>query len=323
MSDLPKRPEQAGMRDEEHDGGRHEKSIEPCNFRSAGQLSNESARVLTSMYEILARNVMNTLDVYLGVALEVRLFSIRQLSMDEYKARVALSNYVLPCSLAPSVSSMLLEIEGPLLFTMIDLLLGGGGAQLEHEREITEIDEEVMQGIAGLLAQQAERVFEPIGIVVKPGSCMKPTLAHKLFPPMEKVLFVQFEMGLAGVTGALSLVFPASLGSHQVRHAKTDPTTSPGVVRLFPKLSLEQRMLECRFRVGGTLPEVLVPVRSLAALRVGEVFLLPASIQAAGRFTLEEREIFEALPVRSGRLKAVELLAAVPDKLQQEEVGAP
>ena len=43
-----------------------EKHVEPCNFRSAGQLSNESARVLTSMYEILARNVMNSLDVYLG-----------------------------------------------------------------------------------------------------------------------------------------------------------------------------------------------------------------------------------------------------------------
>ena len=297
-----------------------EKHIEPCNFRSAGQLSNESARVLTSMYEILARNVMNSLDVYLGAALEVRLSSIRQISMDEYKARVSPSQYVLPCALAPSASSMLLEIEGPLLFTMIDLLLGGAGAQLGHMREITEIDEEVMQGVASLIAAQAERVFEPIGIAVKPGSCLKPALAHKLFPPMEKVLFVQFELGLAGVTGGISLVFPASLGSHLVRNSKADPSTRRSVVRLFPKLSLEQRMLECKFRVGGCLPEARVPVRSLAALRVGDVFLLPAAIKAAGRFTLEDREIFEALPVRSGNLKAVELLAAVPDQSQQEEV---
>jgi flagellar motor switch protein FliM len=296
-----------------------EKQVEPCNFRSAGQLSNESARVLTSMYEILARNVMNSLDVYLGVALEVRLSSIRQLSMDEYKARISASSYVLPCALTPSVSSMLLEIEGNLLFTMIDLLLGGGGAQLDHSRDITEIDEEVMQGVATLLAQQAERVFEPIGIAVKPGSCTKPSMAHKLFPPMEKVLAVQFELGLAGVTGALSMIFPASLGSHLVRNSKADPSTSRGTLRYFPRLSLEQRMLECKFRVGGSLPEVRVPVRSLAALCVGEVFLLPASVKTPGRFTLEDREIFEALPVRSGNRKAVELLAAASAKPHQEE----
>jgi flagellar motor switch protein FliM len=296
--------------------------VEPCNFRSAGQLSNESARVLTSMYEIMARNVMNSLDVYLGVALEARLCSIRQLSMDEYKGRVSASSYVLPCALAPSVSSMLLEIEGTLLFTMIDLLLGGGGAQLEHARDITEIDEEVMQGVAALLAQQAERVFEPIGIAVKPGSCTKPAMAHKLFPPMEKVLAVEFEMGLAGVTGALSLVFPASLGSHLVRNSKADPSAGRGALRMFPKLSLEQRMLECSFTVGGSLPEVRVPVRSLAALSVGEIFLLPASVKTAGRFTLEDREIFEALPVRSGDMKAVELLGPTSTRKEQEEETA-
>lgn len=302
----------------EHGGG--ERSVEPCNFRSAGQLSNESARVLTSLYETLARNVMNSLDVYLGAALDVKLTAVQQLSMDEYRARLPHSSYVLPCALAPFSSTMLLEIEGPLLFTMIDLLLGGGGAQLEGLRELTEIDEEVMQGVAALLAQQVERIWQPIGITVKPGNCTKPSLAHKLFPPMEKVLMVQFELGLAGVSGVLDIVFPASLGGHLVRNIKIDPSSSRGVVRHFPRLSLEQRMLDCKFTVGGSLPEVRVPVRSLAGLAIGDVFLLPTSVDASGRLTLEERAFFEAVPVRSGKLKAVQLLTAVstPQRPQDE-----
>jgi flagellar motor switch protein FliM len=311
MSAIPSRPPLPAQR-----GAKH---IEPCNFRSAGQLSNESARVLTSMYETMARNLMNSLDVYLGVALEVRLISIRQLSMDEYKARIAASNYVLQCALAPSVSTMLLEIEGTLLFTMIDLLLGGSGAQLVHTREITEIDEEVMEGVSALVGQQAERIFQPIGIEVKPGGCIKPITAHKLFPPMEKVLDVHFELGMAGVTGSLCLVFPGSLGSHLVRNSKADPQAGRGALRYFPKLSLEQRMLECKFTVGGNLPPARVSVRSLAALAAGEVFLLPASVQTAGRLTLEGREIFEALPVRRGTLKGVELLTPVSLQTPPEE----
>ena len=296
-----------------------ERSVERCNFRSAGQLSNESARVLTSLYETLARNVMNTLDVYLGASLDLKLRSLHQLSMDEYRARVSHASYLLPCELSPSSSTMLLEMEDSLQFTMVDLLLGGGGAQIQGARELTEIDEEVMQGVGALIAQQVERIWRPIGIAVKPGSCTKPSLAHKLFPPMEKVLVVEFELGLAGVSGALSIVFPASLGGHLVRNIKADVSSSRGAVRYFPRLSLEERILDCKFATGGSLPAVRVPVRSLTALAVGDVFLLPASVESPARLTLEGRDFFEAAPVRSGNLKAVQLLAASSSNLRPKD----
>ena len=134
-------------------------------------------------------------------------------------------------------------------------------------------------------------------------------------------MVVQFEVGLAGVSGTIGIVFPAALGGHLVRNIKTDPSSQRGIVRYFPRLSLEQRMLDCRFTVAGSLPEVRVPVRSLSALCVGEVFLLPASVEAPGRLTLEDRNFFEAAPVRSGNLKAVQLLSALAmPPLPQEDI---
>lgn len=296
-----------------------EKHVEPCNFRSAGRLSNENARVLTSLFETLARNVMNTLDVYLGAALEVKLASLQQLSMDEYRAQAQHTGYLVPCTLAPATSALLLQIDSGLLYTMVDLLLGGMGAQLEGPREMTEIDEEIMLGVIALLAQQVERLWQPVGVSVKPGAPLKSTMAHKLFPPMEKVMLVRFEMGVAGISGAIGLVFPASLGGHLVRNMKMDAAAAPGSVRYFPRLSLEQRILECRFALEGCLPEVGVPVRSLSTLAVGDIFLLPASVDAPGRLTLEGHTLFEASPVRSGQFKAVQLHA--PLSMPQHRKG--
>ncbi len=289
-----------------------ERSIQPCNFRSAGRLSNESARALKTLHESLARNLMNTLDVYLGTALEVRMSSLEQLTMEDYRAALAPSGYVLPCTLAPASHTLLLEMNSQLLYTVIDLLLGGLGTTVDDSRELTEIDEEILQGVVGVIAQQIERAWQPIGVSVTPGSTVKPSMVHKLFPPTEKVLLVKFDIGLAGVAGLLQIAFPASVGGHLVRNIKADPASARGPVRYFPRLPLEERILECHFTLAGGLPEVRVPVRELAALAVGTVFRLGAPVDSAGRLRLEGREFFEAVPVRSGKSKAVELIAPLP-----------
>ncbi len=296
-----------------------QRSIQPCNFRSAGRLSNESARTLKTLHEALARNLMNTLDVYLGTALDIKLHSLEQLSMDDYRATLQTSGYVLPCALAPASHTLLIEINAALLYAMIDLLLGGTGGALEDAREFTEIDEEIAQGVAALVAQQVERAWQPIGVSVAPGAAVRPAMVHKLFPPTEKVLIVRFDVALAGIAGSLHIAFPASVGGHLVRNIKADPAAARGPIRFFPRLPLEERILDCRFTLSGGLPEVRVPVRELAALAVGAVFRLGAPVEATGRLALEGKQFFEAVPVRSGKNKAVELIAALPQATWAED----
>ena len=299
--------------------GERQRTVLPCNFRSAGRLSNESARALKTLHEALARNLMNTLDVYLGTALEVKLASLEQLSMDDYRATLLASGYVLPCALAPASHTLLLEMDPALLYTIIDLLLGGAGTSIAEARELTEIDEAIVQGVTGLIAQQVERAWQLIGVSVTPGTTIRPSMVHKLFPPTEKVLLVRFQVGLAGVNGSLHIAFPASVGGLLVRNSKAEPASDRGPVRFFPRLPLEQRILECKFTLAGGLPRVRVPVRELAALAVGSVFRLGAPVDAAGRLLLENKEFFEAVPVRSGKHKAVELIAPIPVMSGREE----
>ena len=283
--------------------------MQPCNFRSAGRLSHESARALRTLHESLARNLMNTLDVYLGTALEVKLTTLEQLTMDDYRAALQPDAYVVPCALSPTSHTMLLEMDPHLLFTMIDLLLGGTGTTVVDARELTEIDEEIVQGVVLLIAQQVERAWQPIGITVTSGTAMRPSMVHKLFPPTEKVLLVSFEIGLAGATGILHIAFPASIGGHLVRNIKADPTSVHGPVRYFPRLPLAERILECKFTLSGGLLAMRVPVREFASLAVGSVFRLGAPVESAGRLLLENKDFFDAVPVRSGKNKAVELIA--------------
>jgi flagellar motor switch protein FliM len=283
-------------------------TVLPCNFRSAGRLSNESARTLTTLHEFMARNLMNSLDMYLGAALDVRLVNLEQITMEDLRARLVSSGYTLPCAARPSSNTVLIELDNPLLFTMVDLLLGGSGAKLESIRELTEIDEEIMEGVGSLIAQQIERVWQPVGVSLTPGKCVKPNVAHRIFSSTEKILRMQFDVNVAGMTGSLNISFQASLASNLVRSIRADNLHGKAGAGYQSLPSLEKRMLDCKFGVSGDLPNLRVSVRDLAQIGVGSILALMAPVDAPGKLALEGKQYFQAIPVRQGNSKAMQLL---------------
>lgn len=294
-------------------------NVLPCNFRSAGRLSNESARTLTSLHELVARYVSNSLDVYLGTGLEVRLSSVQQLTMDEFKHACVSGGYMLPCSTRSSANTVLLEVDHRLMFTLIDLLLGGTGEKVEVVREVTEIDEDIMEGVGTLIAAEIERVWQPAGYALTPGKCIKPNYAHRLFPQTEKVLRITFDVNVANMAGTLAISFPASLGGSLVRSTRADYAGSKGVASFDPLPDLRRRMLDCKFSLSGELTSLRVPVRNMAAIEVGSVLLLSASITDPAKITLEGKDFFDGLPVRQGSNKAMQLTRRVPSRLQRAD----
>ena len=281
-------------------------TVLPCNFRSAGRLSNESARSLTSVHEVVARYLTNSLDVYLGTGLEVRLSSLEQLAMEEFKTKCMAGGYMLPCTTRSASSTVLIEMDSPLMFTVIDLLLGGTGEMVEIVREMTEIDEDIMEGVGSLIAAEIERAWA-VGYALSPGKCVKPNFAHRIFPQTEKVLRIKFDVNVANMSGALYIAFPASLAGSLVRSTRSDhPGGSNGSsFEVLPSLS--KRMLDCKFALSGELLNLKLSVRDLAAIEEGSVLLLSAPVSSPATLTLEGKAYFRALPVRQGSNKAMQL----------------
>src|ERR1700688_3687287 len=75
------------------------RNIHSCNFRYAGRLSNENARALTTLHEKFALNVTNSLEVYLGTAIRLKMLSLEQLTLQDYTSGLVSNTYLLPCAL--------------------------------------------------------------------------------------------------------------------------------------------------------------------------------------------------------------------------------
>lgn len=283
------------------------RSIHACNFRSAGRLSNESARSLTAIHETFARQLASALDVYLGTGLEVKLEALDQLPLAEHIASIPSLSYIVPFSLSTMPGAVIVECDLDLVFPIVELLLGGKGASVSTPRELSEIEEEIMQDVTAVMARQAEHAWRIPKLALLPSRRIKSSLLHQYCPPNEKVTSVKFQVEIAGTKGTFQLVFPTSFLNVLLKQIKSEEPQRKGGFRYLPIPSISERVLDCDVLVEAGLPHMKVSVRDLIGLQPGCLLKLRAPVRTPGMLTVERLEIFEAQPVRNGSKKAAQL----------------
>ena len=284
-----------------------QRTVYSCNFRSAGRLSNENARSLTSIHETFARHLASALDAYLGTGLEVKLSALDQLPIKDHIATISPLAYIAPFSLSTMPSTMIVECDIDFIFPMVDLLLGGIGLPGSGPRELSEIEEEIMQDVTALMVRQAESAWHLPAMSLTGGRRIKSSLLHQYCPPNEKVTCAKFEVDISGAIGSFHLVFPTSFVNVLIQQIKLDQPQKAGSVRFFPSAPIRERILDCDIEVAAEIQGLKVAVRDLVALQPGSVLKLRAPVRTPGMLTAGGHGFFEAMPVRNGAQKAAQL----------------
>ncbi|HVU46816.1 MAG TPA: FliM/FliN family flagellar motor switch protein [Terracidiphilus sp.] len=289
------------------DGSEKQRTVVNCNFRSAGRLSNENARTLTSIHETYARHLASALDAFLGTGVEIKLTGLEQRPIKEHIAGIPALSYIVPFSLSTIPGATIVECDINMIFPIVDLLLGGTGTAGNGPRELSEIEEEIMHDVVLLLVRQAENAWRLPDMPLAPNRRVKSSVLHQYCPPNEKVTSVKFEIDVAGTVGSFQLVFPAAFLNVLIQQVKLDQPQKKSSVRFFPRPSIRERILDCDVEVAAELPELRVAVRDLLALVPGSVLKLRAPIRTPGMLTAGGHGVFEATPVRNGTQKAAQL----------------
>jgi len=289
--------------------GQRERTLNRCNFRASGLLSNESTRQLRSMHESFARTLSHSLDLFLGSPVEVKLARIDQVGAREFSAAAASGSYLVPFSILPLQERVMAKFENGLLFPLLDLLLGGPGEPIEQIRELTEIDEELFRSVTELIAAQLERAWKISTVSVCPLASVKPALMGQLFAMEERVVTLQFEIRLATAVSAFALALPMSFSSSLVRsHGDAGLRNE---ARANARLRFRERILLCDMPLSVDLADLAIPLGDVIGLEAGSVLNLRTPVQTPIVLRVGGHPIFEVTPVRRGEYKAAHLNCAL------------
>ena len=279
------------------------RSVHRCDFRLAGQLTNEDARAITAIQETLASNLAAALDASFGSAFSVRFDALNQLSVKDHVAEIPAHCYIVPSA----SQEFLIEFDLDLVFPLIELLLGGAGGGKSADREPSEIEEGIMQDVVSLIMRQTEATWSIPGLAAQLGPRIKPASILESLRPTEKLAVLRFEIKFANSSGSFRLVLSTPFADLLLRRLKADQVQKKSGMFTFPVPPLRERILDCDFEVTAELTDVRVPVKDLVSLEPGSVLKLRSSIRTPAMLTIGERALFEAVPVRSGQQRAAQL----------------
>ncbi len=122
------------------------RKINGYDFRRADRISQDQMRSLHLLHDYFARNFASSLSAYLRAFVDVTLVRVEQISYSDFLKTLpdpTLFNSVL---MRPLDSNIALELNPSLVFPMIDILLGGPGTPCAVDRNLTEIEMNIIEG---------------------------------------------------------------------------------------------------------------------------------------------------------------------------------
>ncbi|HUB17766.1 MAG TPA: hypothetical protein VL990_03970 [Acidobacteriaceae bacterium] len=279
----------------------------PWSFSRSGQISNEQLRAISMINDIFARNLTHHLGAWFRSRVQVSLVSAEQIPFSEFLVRIPELAYVASVRLDPLRAISVLEMDLTTAPAMIDLLLGGEGKASEP-RELTDIEEAILSGVAEAICRELTTAWQPVGLSFSFEKRQMQTQTPRLIPVSEKTLCLSFELRLAETSGLLNLAFPAVASNTILRRLGGERGRQH---RHSEETRRRLRELTGRCRTAATLyfPAVRVPASALGELRQGTVVRLglPAS-RTSAEFRAGGVALFNAAPVSQGEQRAAQLL---------------
>jgi flagellar motor switch protein FliM len=190
---------------------------------------------------------------------------------------------------------------------MIDLLLGGEGKGMETTRQITDIEEQILDSVARIICREVGVAWQALSLAVNFEERLDTASAGKLMAPGEKVLCLSFEVTMPDVRGGLNIAVPAAVSNALLRKISADwshrrPRGADSRQRIM------RRLLDCTFKAELGATGVRVPVSALSSLAPGLILPLARSASEPASLLVAGREMFRAVPARIAKTRAVRVL---------------
>jgi flagellar motor switch protein FliM len=287
--------------------------VQTCDLRKLGTLNAEQVRVATTLHETFARRLGNSLGAYLRVGFEMNLVSVEQILYSEFLTRLPDLTYLASLRVTPIDATATLQADLSLVFPIVDLVLGGSGEDPIQPRELTEIEEQIFETVARLLARDLQTTWAPVlDISIEFDQRQQHAQIQGLMLPVEKVLSLTFEIRLPDARGTLNLAFPAVVANALMRKLSEQWSRLERVPSRETQEQLRGRLLDGRFTVDLSLPPSPLSIREIVALEPGKVLVLPKRVHDPARLNVAGKSMFLAYPIRHDAERGARVERRIP-----------
>ena len=289
---------------------------EAYDFRRPDRIAKNQLRAIHQLHENFARSLASSLSAYLRAYAAVNLVSVEQLSFTQFTQRLPAPTTLISLGMKPFDGNALLEINPSLVFPVLEMLLGGTGkVSTKISREITEIEQSILDGLLRIILHDLRSAW--LGVTNIEFSIesheTEPQLLQ-ILAPNEAVVAISIEVRIGDTAGMMNIGIPSIIVKmlrqkfEQQWIIRRTQATEEDHARMLRLIRPAVIHLDARLQ-GPTLG-----VDALLDLKEGDILAFDYPVGRAVDVMLNGKLKYQGEVVASGRKRAVEIkqLAAAP-----------
>ena len=283
-------------------------------MRNAGRRVTR-AMIIEHVWNLSFDSATNLVDVYvayLRVVFEAALVSAEHLTYREYLQRLPEVTYMCSCKLAPMDVTALLQLDLAIAFPLIDLLLGGEGKGTLEPREVTEIEEQILESVMQIICRELGSAWQALGLEFRFDRRQQPANALRLMSPDDKTLTLSFSITMPESRGTLQLAIPATVSTALLRKMSADWAYRKPRGPAESKEQVKARILNCPFEIELGVMGLRVPAKELVGLRPGKLLVFARPLERPATLLVGEQPLFQAFMMRHERKRVAKLIGPYP-----------
>jgi flagellar motor switch protein FliM len=187
------------------------KKAQVYDFRRPDRIAKDQLRAIHILHENFARSLASSLSAYLRAYVAVNLVSVEQLSFIEFTQCLPSPTSLIALGMKPFDGTAVLEINPSLVFPILEMLLGGSGkVATKIVREVTEIEQSILEGLIRIILQDLRGAWH--GVATMEFSIE----AHETEPqllqflaPNEAVVAISIEVKIGDAAGMMNIGIPS------------------------------------------------------------------------------------------------------------------
>jgi flagellar motor switch protein FliM len=288
------------------------KKVVPYDLRP-NQLTQDQIASVTTLHEALARRLSNTLAAHLRVAFDLTLVGVEQLSYSEFLARLPDLTYLASIHVMPIDARAAIQLDIGGAYPIIDVALGGSGSESIDLRDLTEIEEQILESVFRLMLLDLRAAWAPVLDVDFQFEQRQPNVQmQSAMQPGEKVLYLGFECHVSGSSGTLAMIFPAAVANALLRRLSAQWSYTQRIPSRDSRRRLRDHLLDSQFSVDLSLPNSPLTIRQLISLEPDYVLSLPVRAREPIHLNVAGRPMFRAYPVRQSNQRGARIEGRIP-----------
>lgn len=281
--------------------------VVPFDFRKPGQAPGSQMRAIYVLKQKFLHRIVSSLSAYLRCSVTAQLLGVDHISYGEFLRSLPSPTCVVSVGMRPYEGNAVLELNPSLIFPIIEILLGGNGkAGTAANREITEIEQNVLDGLFRIILQALGEAWKDVvPVTLSLESVGKE--ARLIHAPHEPVVAMSIEIKLEDGGGHMNLAVPT-----EILTMTGEDGDAQSVPRKVEASEAEQaRMLdllrEAKLTLQANLEGPMLKVRELLQLKEGDVLTFEHPIEQPLTGLINGKQKFTGQIVSTGKKKAFQI----------------